>query len=78
MPVEAPLEDTFSFDVEVLVPAGPQPIIAAAVSTQAWYSWAAAHLVDESAPVPSAAAVSPSQLIPVGEGARQGFQWSRF
>ena len=73
----APLEDTYAFDVEVLVPAGPQPILAAAVSKEAWYSWAAAHLVDEAAaaaPGPSCGgpggAVSPSQLIPVGEGAR--------
>ena len=66
----APLEDTYSFDVEVLVPAGPQPILGAAVSKDAWYSWAAAHLVDESAPVPGPSAVTPSQLIPVGEGAR--------
>ena len=71
----APLEDTYSFDVEVLVPAGPQPILAAAVSKEAWYSWAAAHLVDEAAAAPGpgggpGGAVSPSQLIPVGEGAR--------
>ena len=75
----APLEDTYAFDVEVLVPAGPQPILAAAVSEEAWYSWAAAHLVDEATAAPGpgggpgggpGCAVSPSQLIPVGEGAR--------
>ena len=72
----APLEDTYAFDVEVLVPAGSQPILAAAVSKEAWYSWAAAHLVDEAAAAPPGPScgpggvVSPSQLIPVGEGAR--------
>ena len=40
------------------------------MSKVAWYSWAAAHLVDESLPVPGPSAVSPSQLIPIGEGAR--------
>ena len=41
------------------------------MSKDAWYSWAAAHLVDEGAPVPNAAAaVSPAHLIPVGEDAR--------
>ena len=39
---------------------------AAAVSKEAWYSWSARHLVDESAPVPASCAVSPAQLIPAG------------
>lgn len=37
--VEAPLEDTMVFDVEVLMSEGKYPTIAVAATAEAWYSW---------------------------------------
>lgn len=48
--VNVPLEDVFSFDVEVCVKDGHHPIMATALSTKAWYSWCSSHLINDSKP----------------------------
>ena len=59
--VDAPLEDCFAFDVEVCVLEGHHPVIAAALSKKAWYSWISPHLLNKSAPQISG--LTPSDLI---------------
>lgn len=46
-PVDYPLEDTFYFDTETLVRLGNFPVMAAAVSTEAWYLWLHPSVVTE-------------------------------
>ena len=48
--VDAPLEDCFTFDVEVCVLEGHHPVIASAMSKEAWYSWISPHLIDKTRP----------------------------
>ena len=48
--VDAPLEDCFAFDVEVCVLEGHHPVIATALSKEAWYSWISPHLLNKTAP----------------------------
>ena len=49
--VDAPLEDCFAFDVEVCVLEGHHPVIATALSKQAWYSWISPHLLNKTQPL---------------------------
>ena len=60
-PVDAPLEDCFAFDVEVCVLEGHHPVIATALSKQAWYSWISPHLLNKTQP--SKNGLTPSDLI---------------
>ncbi|KAI8393307.1 DNA polymerase family A-domain-containing protein [Radiomyces spectabilis] len=46
--VPYPLEETFAFDVEVLVKEGHYPTMAVAASSEAWYSWTSPYLFGES------------------------------
>ena len=44
--VEHPTEDFLVFDIENCVKEGPWPILATAVSPEAWYSWCSPYLID--------------------------------
>ena len=59
--VDAPLEDCFSFDVEVCVLEGHHPVIATALSKEAWYSWISPHLLNKTEPTRNC--LIPSDLI---------------
>ncbi|CAG0885501.1 unnamed protein product [Cyprideis torosa] len=48
-PVSVPDADALFFDVEVLVKESPLPVLAVAVSPNAWYSWCSNRLVDPKA-----------------------------
>ncbi|KAJ1913904.1 DNA-directed DNA polymerase gamma mip1 [Mycoemilia scoparia] len=41
-------EDVLTFDIECLVPLGPYPLMATAVSSKAWYGWISPYLTGES------------------------------
>ncbi|PCH35014.1 hypothetical protein WOLCODRAFT_139691 [Wolfiporia cocos MD-104 SS10] len=63
-PVEYPMfdqkpEEMFVFDVETLPKCSPYPIMACAVSKNAWYSWVSPWLIGESG--------DPKHLIPIGD-----------
>ncbi|PKI84234.1 Mip1p [Malassezia vespertilionis] len=49
------------FDVEVLVTESPYPVMATAVSNNAWYSWVSPYLAEK-----GARHTSPAHLIPLG------------
>jgi len=49
-PVARPLEHCMVFDVEVCVKQGPGPVMAIALTKDAWYSWLAPHLIDNNPP----------------------------
>ncbi|KAI8083387.1 DNA polymerase family A-domain-containing protein [Gilbertella persicaria] len=57
-PVDFPLEQTFVFDVEVLMSEGKYPTMAVVASDKAWYSWASPYLLGETE--------NKEQLIPFG------------
>ena len=59
--VDAPLEDCFAFDVEVCVLEGHHPVIATALSKEAWYSWISPHLLNKTEPTRNC--LTPSDLI---------------
>ena len=59
--VDRPLEDVFTFDVEVCVKSGDFPVIATALSPEAWYSWISSHLLNGTVPE----ALSTEDMIPV-------------
>ena len=64
--VAAPTENCFTFDVEVCVKEGHYPVIAAALSSSAWYSWISPNLL-----TPKKSELTPEDLIPVdGSGER--------
>lgn len=48
--VDFVLENCFVFDVEVCVSQGKHPVIATALSNEAWYSWCSPHLVQGTSP----------------------------
>lgn len=57
-PVAAPLESSVVFDCETLYKESPFPVMACAVSTEAWYGWVSPWLLFESK--------SPRHLVPFG------------
>jgi len=66
--VPAPLENVLTFDVEVCVKEGNAPVIAAALSPQAWYTWVSPGLYDNGARNDP---LTPEDLIPI-DGGREG------
>lgn len=73
--VTAPLENCFVFDVEVCVGEGQHhhhPVMATALSHEAWYSWTSPHLLNKTAPPHQSRPdgrllLTPADLIPVDD-----------
>lgn len=67
-PVQHPNEDLLVFDIETCVQEGGQfPVMATAVSNQAWYSWCSPYLIDKSKKTPKdAKCLTKDDLISIG------------
>ncbi|XP_076224303.1 DNA polymerase gamma, catalytic subunit tam [Nomia melanderi] len=63
--VDYPLEDGIIFDVEVCVKESPLPVIATAVSTEAWYGWVSKSIIDGVARSYEGQQFTTDQLIPI-------------
>lgn len=66
-PVSYPLESSAWYDTETLVKLGNYPVMAGALSSQAWYVWLHPAICD-SLPHGSSRSHFSQQLIPIGEG----------
>lgn len=62
--VNYPLELCFSFDVEVCVQDGHHPVMATALTDQAWYGWCSPHLIHGTKP---SGMLTPDDLIPISD-----------
>lgn len=64
-PVEFPHEEGLIFDVEVCVKNGPLPVLATAVSKNAWYSWVSKDLIEGTSTNFMNKRLTPESLIPI-------------
>ena len=65
--VDVPEGDVLVFDIETSVKEGPWPIMATAVSPDAWYSWTSPYLIDISKKPANPKVLTPEDLIPIGD-----------